>query len=207
MNEPHQPAQPQPEPHLIPMLRTPEIPRDERAEPQQSAVEWVNARIYPHGCDPSRPVVGLLSEEHALELAERCDAATAQRDQALADHRETLEELESCTVSLAAAQAENTRLRAALANSDQPCVYCTLPAGDTAKCASGFPGCGRMDDAMGCPELGASVQLAAARAEAGRFRAELENFINANPRKWEDQADQFEQWVKSRARAALEGQP
>lgn len=58
------------------------------------------------------------------------------------------------------ARAENTRLRAALAMSDQPCAYCSLPAEEMAKCASGFPGCARADDAMGCPHLGAAIELA-----------------------------------------------
>lgn len=53
--------------------------------------------------------------------------------------------------------AENTRLRAALAMSERPCAYCSLPADEWAKCASGFPGCARADDANGCPELGASM--------------------------------------------------
>lgn len=57
---------------------------------------------------------------------------------------------------------ENDRLRAALAQSDQPCAYCTLPAEEWAKCTSGFPGCSRADDAMGCPELGASLKAVAA---------------------------------------------
>lgn len=54
---------------------------------------------------------------------------------------------------------ENVRLRAALANSELPCAYCTLSKEDWNKCQSGFPGCGRADDAMGCAELGASLEL------------------------------------------------
>lgn len=54
---------------------------------------------------------------------------------------------------------ENLRLRAALANSDSPCVYCSLPAADFAKCKSGFPGCARADDMTGCPEFGAALEL------------------------------------------------
>lgn len=64
-------------------------------------------------------------------------------------------------------EAENTRLRAALANSELPCVYCTLPKDEWSKCPDGFPGCGRADDAMGCPELGARME-----AEEWRERAE-----------------------------------
>lgn len=35
--------------------------------------------------------------------------------------------------------AENTRLRAALAVSKDPCRYCQLPADEIAKCKSGCP--------------------------------------------------------------------
>lgn len=59
---------------------------------------------------------------------------------------------------------ENTHLRAALATSKDPCVYCQLPAAEQAKCKSGFPGCGRADDQMGCPELGAAMEAACLRA-------------------------------------------
>lgn len=45
-------------------------------------------------------------------------------------------------------RAENDKLRAILATSNEPCVYCGLRAEDMAKCASGFPGCGRADDMM-----------------------------------------------------------
>lgn len=68
---------------------------------------------------------------------------------------------------LAAVAEENTRLRAALAHSDQPCAYCTLPAERWGECQHGFPGCARADDAVGCPELGA-------RMEADQLRATLE---------------------------------
>lgn len=56
-------------------------------------------------------------------------------------------------------QDENTRLRAALAQSSSACVYCSLPAEQWNQCEFGFPGCGRSDDAMGCPELGAKWRL------------------------------------------------
>jgi hypothetical protein len=72
--------------------------------------------------------------------------------------------------------SENTRLRAALAVSKDPCVYCSLPKAEWEKCAHGFPGCGRADDAVGCPELGAAlerdalkVQLAEAIAHQDRI--------------------------------------
>lgn len=56
-------------------------------------------------------------------------------------------------------KAENARLRAALAQSDQPCAYCTLPAEQWSECADGFPGCARGDDAAGCPALADAMQL------------------------------------------------
>lgn len=50
-------------------------------------------------------------------------------------------------------QAENDLLRAIVANSDEPCVYCHLSRADWGKCAQGFPGCDRADDAMLDPGL------------------------------------------------------
>ena len=58
---------------------------------------------------------------------------------------------------LNAAIASDTRLRAALATSKDPCIYCLLPKEQMAECRAGFPGCSRADDLMGCPELGASL--------------------------------------------------
>jgi hypothetical protein len=52
---------------------------------------------------------------------------------------------------------ETTLLRAALATSKDPCLYCQLPADEMAKCRSGFPGCARMDDLTWCPEFGAMM--------------------------------------------------
>jgi hypothetical protein len=43
-------------------------------------------------------------------------------------------------------RAENTRLRALLANAEIPCIYCKLPRHNIKLCPRGFPGCGRMDD-------------------------------------------------------------
>jgi hypothetical protein len=62
-------------------------------------------------------------------------------------------------------RAENERLRAALAQSDQPCAYCSLPADEWARCDRGFPGCARADDAMGCPHLGSGLEVERLRAE------------------------------------------
>ncbi len=64
-------------------------------------------------------------------------------------------------------EAENVRLRAALALSPAACRYCQLPANEWAKCKSGFPGCARADDASGCPEMGAHLELGSLKAKLG----------------------------------------
>ena len=71
---------------------------------------------------------------------------------------------------IAELETENTHLRAALATSKSPCAYCQLPADEMAKCRSGFPGCARMDDMLGCPEFGAMMALSETKAEAARWR-------------------------------------
>ena len=67
-------------------------------------------------------------------------------------------------------EEENTRLRAALAQSESPCVYCSLPKDEWAKCQSGFPNCSRADDAMGCPYLGASMEVEQLKEEIERLK-------------------------------------
>ena len=66
-------------------------------------------------------------------------------------------------------EKENEHLRASVANNGGPCIYCNLPKNEWAKCRDGFPGCGRADDAMLCPNVGAALeaeeQLAALRGE------------------------------------------
>lgn len=93
------------------------------------------------------------------------------------------DEIDRLTAALASerearqkAEAENTRLRAALAQSDQPCAYCSLPAVEWAKCALGFPGCDRADDAMGCPELGAALERDDLRARVKALEEALGPF-------------------------------
>jgi hypothetical protein len=81
--------------------------------------------------------------------------------------------IESQRATIERVERENTQLRAALAQSDQPCAYCSLAKDEWAKCASGFPGCSRADDAMGCPELGASLRVTALEAEKAELRAAL----------------------------------
>lgn len=50
--------------------------------------------------------------------------------------------------------------RAAWAHSARPCLYCSLPAADMARCEHGFPGCGRADDLLlvSCIPVGAITQ-------------------------------------------------
>lgn len=50
------------------------------------------------------------------------------------------------TAEIERLRVENDTLRGLLARGDKDCPYCGLPAADIARCASGFPGCGRMDD-------------------------------------------------------------
>lgn len=78
-------------------------------------------------------------------------------------------QLAAVTKELAETQGENTRLRAALAQSSGACVYCSLPKEQWEACQSGFPGCARADDAMGCPELGARMELDEALARIKRL--------------------------------------
>lgn len=73
--------------------------------------------------------------------------------------------------------AENTRLRAALAQSKGACVYCSLPAEEWARCQSGFPGCARGDDALGCPELGARMEADGLRARVAELEAALRGML------------------------------
>lgn len=72
---------------------------------------------------------------------------------------------------------ENTRLRAALAQSDQPCAYCSLSREDWLKCQHGFPGCARADDAAGCPELGAMLLVSDLRKERVQLREALTGLV------------------------------
>lgn len=81
---------------------------------------------------------------------------TELRDYGHGDETETLRDRAIKEIERLA--TENTYLRAALAHSDQPCAYCTLPAERWGECRSGFPGCARGDDAVGCPHFGAELK-------------------------------------------------
>lgn len=74
---------------------------------------------------------------------------------------------------------ENVRLRAALAVSKDPCLYCQLPADEMAKCKSGFPGCARADDTTGCPEFGSAMALAMLEEECKTLRSRIEGLREA----------------------------
>lgn len=85
-------------------------------------------------------------------------------------------------------QAENVRIRAALAHSSVACVYCALPKEQWAACRSGFPGCARADDAMGCPELGAALELEEAKRCIKRLEEQMGVLELANRRLGQQEA-------------------
>lgn len=109
--------------------------------------------------------------DEAVDKAIRFDLDAAGITQREAESRELIE----LRAEVARLRAENTRLRAALAHSKSPCAYCSLPAEEWNKCAHGFPGCARADDAMGCPELGARLLLDEAQGEVARLREALDH--------------------------------
>jgi len=92
----------------------------------------------------------------------------------VSDFRDLARQLER---ELAEAAAENNRLRAALASSKDPCVYCQLPKDEMAKCRSGFPGCARADDLMGCPELGAALEVDRQERELAESKHRIRTLI------------------------------
>jgi len=49
-------------------------------------------------------------------------------------------------------------LKALVANGGGPCLYCALPKSEWSKCARGFPGCARGDDALLCQHVGVSME-------------------------------------------------
>jgi hypothetical protein len=66
---------------------------------------------------------------------------------------------------------ENDHMRATLANGPGPCEYCDLTRAEWSKCAMGFPGCARGDDAVLCPHVGAGM-------DETRLRAALEHIAS-----------------------------
>ena len=83
---------------------------------------------------------------------------------------EVRSELATLRSRVGEAEQKETHLRAALANSKDPCVYCQLPLAEMAKCKSGFPGCGRADDMSGCPEFGSMMIEHMLREELATLR-------------------------------------
>ncbi|WP_197689302.1 hypothetical protein [Bradyrhizobium erythrophlei] len=149
------------------------------------------------GCKLNALEGGLLGivrrQEEQLEQYHREDTASYREFYALgADHYRALrsEEEKGYARGLKDArqetEAENVRLRAALARSKDPCVYCSLPAEELFKCNSGFPGCSRADDVMGCPELGAMLRAEEAETEVKRLTPYVDAF-----RREEDRADKL----------------
>ena len=108
-----------------------------------------------------------------------------------------------------------TRLRAALATSKDPCVYCQLPAEEMSMCRTGVHGCGRADDLVGCPEIGASLENDQLRARIRELKAALKPFADAasvyDPDKGNDPSaawfHDFTIGSLRRARAALDSKP
>lgn len=72
--------------------------------------------------------------------------------------RRAADELEDRAARIAELERENEKLKTMLANSNAACVYCELPKAEWAKCAHGFPGCPRGDDAVQCPHVGAALE-------------------------------------------------
>lgn len=109
---------------------------------------------------------------HALDASYYRNTAKTLR-RLVGEHESAARDIGKLTAINGDLAGENTRLRAALAQSDQPCAYCSLPRDEWAKCKNGFPGCDRSDDAMGCPHLGASLEADRHRAALQKIRDEI----------------------------------
>lgn len=84
---------------------------------------------------------------------------------------------------------ENDKLRGLLAKGDKDCAYCGLKAEEIGRCASGFPGCARMDDIINHQETKTEIALQEANNRNDTLLIELENARWAK-RIWRDMADQ-----------------
>lgn len=102
-------------------------------------------------------------------------------------------------------EAENTRLRAALAMSDRPCAYCSLPADEWSKCAHGFPGCARGDDSLGCPHLGDAYHVKSRIEALEKALGWIDNEMSAILNTWTFENDEGPalQVIRDKARTAL----
>lgn len=122
------------------------------------------ARSWCRGASGADPGPSVLADEVRRQAAE------------IAALQATVKRLEADN---AAADAEDRRFRAGVGMSANPCIYCRLPADEIAKCRSGFPGCARMDDRMGCPEFGAMLELHQANKEIAALHEELARVATA----------------------------
>lgn len=84
---------------------------------------------------------------------------------------------------------ENDKLRGLLAKSDKDCAYCGLKSEDIGRCASGFPGCARMDDIVNHQETKTELALQDANNTIDKLSIDLEN-VRWAKRTWRDLADQ-----------------
>ena len=151
------------------------------------------------------PPDGLVETRVAGELLRQLTAANLRCT-------EKAGEAAGLRIQLTAAQEENIRIRAALAQSPGACAYCQLPKERWAECRSGFPGCGRLDDAQGCPEFGASMErdeiqkeLTAAQAEIERLKGVMRDaFLEGY---WAGRAGKHDEasWTNSHAKWVMEG--
>lgn len=105
-----------------------------------------------------------------IETVEWFDSLRILRD-ALRVLSEAQEARQKAEAERDEARKENDHLRASLANSGGPCVYCNLPREEWSSCKTGFPGCARGDDAMLCMHVGAAMGEYRAGWIAGRDAA------------------------------------
>lgn len=127
--------------------------------------EWLYKRSYTQGAAPRSALVvlGQKGSDEAFAVSDDNAAFIAACSGVAELLRAVVAENERLT-------KENAHLRAALANSKDPCVYCQLPAERMAECRSGFPGCARADDMQGCPEFGAAMELHCVNEELASLR-------------------------------------
>lgn len=95
------------------------------------------------------------------------------------DGKENIET--SVAVSIRGILEENDKLRGLLAQGKGDCVYCSLSAADIAKCASGFPGCARMDDIVNAPDTEKDQQLLHLRMSLLNARIEVQAILDNIP--------------------------
>lgn len=108
----------------------------------------------------------VITELAKAEVAfDEAPQSATRNDKAFVNSEDTL----SILAGIRELREENIRLRAAIAQGPGACLYCSLPQDEWNKCKAGFPGCARADDAVNCPELGASLRLKEALLEIERL--------------------------------------